>query len=99
MIAELTILPLGEGAHLSGPLAEVIDMIESSGLAHQVTAMGTLIEGDPEAVWELVRRCHEVTRRGAPRVITEVRIDDGASARLGQSVASLESRLGREVQK
>lgn len=99
MIAELTILPLGDGAHLSEALAPVLELIERSGLEHQVTAMGTLIEGPPEELWGLLRRCHEAAREGAPRVVTEIRLDDGAGARLAASVRHVEHRLGRTLSK
>jgi len=99
MIAELTILPLGEGAHLSEALVPVLELIERSGLEHQVTPMGTLIEGSGEELWPLLRLCHEAARRAAPRVVTEVRLDDGAGARLAASVRHLEHRLGRSVSK
>lgn len=99
MLAELTILPLGEGTHLSGRLSEVVEAIEHSGLSHQVTAMGTLIEGEPEEVWRLLRRCHELSRRHADRVVTEVRIDDGEGVGLDRSVARVEAHLGHVVRK
>ena len=37
--------------------------------------MGTLVEGDDETVWALLRRCHERAMASCERVVTEIRID------------------------
>lgn len=96
MLVELSIIPVGESAHTTGPVASVIDLIARSGLRHQVTDLGTIIEGEDDAVWSLVRRCHEEARRRCERVVTELRVDDGA-ARLGRGVRRVEEELARPV--
>lgn len=75
MIAEITALPIGESEHMSKPVASIVKRIAASGLDHEVTAMGTLVEGDDDAIWSLLRDCHDVARKGSDRVIFEVRID------------------------
>lgn len=97
MLVELSIIPVGESPHTTAPVAAVIHLIERSGLSHQVTDLGTIIEGDDDAVWGLLRRCHEEARRQCARVVTEVRIDDGAQARLGRGVRRVEEQLAHPV--
>ena len=100
MLAELTIEPLGHTGHISGPVAQVIKLIADSGLDYQVTAMGTLFEGEPEVVWDVIRRCHALACQQAERVVTEVRIDDrrdGAES-LHRSVHRIEDVLGKRLQ-
>lgn len=99
MLAELSITPIGEGEHLAGPVSLAIDLIAASGLTYQVTAMGTLIEGPDDRVWELLRRCHEAVRGRSARLVTEIRLDDaGRSGQaLDRSVRRVEEELQRPV--
>jgi uncharacterized protein (TIGR00106 family) len=99
MLAELTIEPLGQSSHVSSPIAQVIKVIADSGLDYQVTAMGTLFEGEPELVWDVIRRCHTLARNHCERVMTEVRIDDrrDGAASLHRSVRRIEDVLGTSV--
>ncbi len=99
MLAELTILPIGGGEHMTEPLARVVDLVERSGLDHQVTAMGTLVEGPPDRVWALLRRCHEAAREACGRVVTEVRIDDfgGRTHAIERTVERVGEALGHAV--
>ena len=99
MLAELTIEPIGKGSHLAAPLARVVDLVAASGLPFQVTAMGTLVEGEPEKVWDLLRHCHELARNDSGRVITEIRIDDrgDTAGALLRNVERIEEVLGKTV--
>jgi len=45
MLVELSILPLVGDGHLSDELAEVLKLIDSSGLSYQLTPTATCIEG------------------------------------------------------
>jgi uncharacterized protein (TIGR00106 family) len=101
MIAEFSVVPVGGGEELAGPVAAMVDIIDRGGLPYQLTAMGTLVEGDWEAVLGLVRECHQRMRRDFPRVLTRISIDDrqGAERRLEGKVRDVERILGRSVRK
>ena len=76
IVAEITITPLVED-ELRPYIDAAIDEVRKSGLNYEVEAMGTTIEGELEQVLDVVKNAHEaVRRRGANRVLTEVRIDD-----------------------
>ncbi len=75
MLADLSIFPLGQ-SHSSDQLAEVIDLIDASGLPYQLTPTGTCIEGSWEDVMQVARRCHERVKRRSPHVLTLLRIED-----------------------
>jgi uncharacterized protein (TIGR00106 family) len=62
MVIEFSVVPVGQGEELAGAVARVLDIIDRSGLPYQLTAMGTLVEGDWDEVMGLVRRCHEAMR-------------------------------------
>ena len=67
MLAELSVLPLDKGGQgLSRYVADSIKIIEESGLDYEVHALGTLIEGPADKVFEVIRKCsrqHEVSMR------------------------------------
>jgi uncharacterized protein (TIGR00106 family) len=74
----LSITPLGTGTpSVSEYVAGVERILQASGLKSQLTAMGTIIEGDLDAILRVVREMHEHPfTKGAVRVSTLVKIDD-----------------------
>lgn len=77
-IAFLTITPLGTATpSVSRYVAGVERILRETQLTHQLTAMGTIIEGDLDEILAVVRRMHEAPfAEGALRVSTSLRIDD-----------------------
>lgn len=101
MIAEIEVTPIGEGEHIAGPVSHVVRLIADSGLDYQVTSMGTIVEGEPDQVWALIRKCHEQGTRDARRVMTQIRIDDDLTGerRMHRHVQRVEEELGDLVKK
>ncbi|MBN1899735.1 MTH1187 family thiamine-binding protein [Candidatus Sumerlaeota bacterium] len=99
MIAEFSTFPVGKGVHLSKYVAPIIKMIENSGLDYKMTPMGTIVEGDADRVFDLIRACHKKLARDSKRVITSIRIDDfkDRSQRITKKIESVEKRLGHKV--
>lgn len=97
MLVELVIVPIGAGRSLSDEIAEVIKIVDESGLPYQLTPSGTCIEGDWEEVMSVVRKCHERTREDASHVITSIRIEDEANEKnkLETNVSRVEDKLGK----
>jgi uncharacterized protein (TIGR00106 family) len=95
MLAIFSIAPHAPGEHLSGYVARVIKKVQASGLPYQLTAMGTLVEGEPDAVFDLIRDCHMEIRGDGGRVATKIWIDDqvGRTGRLSDKVTSVEEKL------
>lgn len=81
MIAEIQVLPTPAGTARE-PYANIdaaIAVIQSSGLVHEVGALGTTVEGHPDEVWPVLRRAHEAClAAGARGVITVVKLAEGA---------------------
>jgi uncharacterized protein (TIGR00106 family) len=92
-------VPLGVGEELKQHIAEIIKIVEQSGLDYHLGAMQTTIEGEPDAVMDTIMKCHRHMRERAPRVLTTITIDDraGAENRLWGKVTDVEAVLGREV--
>ncbi|MEJ2192777.1 MAG: MTH1187 family thiamine-binding protein [Nitrospirota bacterium] len=101
MLAELSIVPMGSGSSAGKEISDVLDIIDRSGLPYKLTPMGTIIEGDWDAVMALVKKCHQAVMSRQDRAITTIHIDDrkGHTDMIATKVASIEKRLGRAVRK
>ncbi|HBR10009.1 MTH1187 family thiamine-binding protein [Candidatus Bipolaricaulota bacterium] len=99
MLAEFSIVPLGKGESLSKDVAVVLDLVDRSGLSYQLTSMGTIVEGDPDEVFALIKRCHETMRQRANRVLTTIRIDDraGKAGRMEAKTRRVEEKLAKKL--
>jgi uncharacterized protein (TIGR00106 family) len=74
VIADLSIVPLGVGLSLSKYVAACEQVLIDAGLDPKLHAYGSNIEGEWEAVFDALRRCHEVLHEmGAVRVSTNLR--------------------------
>ena len=52
MLLELSIVPLGRGRSISAGVADLMKIIDASGLDYRLTAAGTIIEG----TWDQLMR-------------------------------------------
>lgn len=77
-VVQVTIVPLGTGStSLSQYVADCHKVLLDSGMKHQLTPMGTVIEGDLVEIMQVISKMHEVPfENGAQRVSTEIKIDD-----------------------
>ena len=101
MLLELSVIPLGRGRSISADIADLVRIIDTSGLDYRLTATGTIIEGGWDQLMEVARKCHTEMRKKTERVITFMKIDDYAerTGRLTAAVASVERKVGRPVKK
>ncbi|UCZ54564.1 MTH1187 family thiamine-binding protein [Bacillus shivajii] len=79
-IADITVIPLGgETASVSPVVAEIHRILKESkkDIKIELTPMSTIIEGDIDVLFEVIREVHEVPfKLGCKRVATNVRFDD-----------------------
>jgi len=99
MLAEFSVTPIGKGVSVGAYVARCLEIVEASGLPYQLTAMGTILEGNFEEVLGVIGKCHRAVGRDCQRVSTLIKIDDrkGARRSLTSKVASVEARLGRRL--
>jgi uncharacterized protein (TIGR00106 family) len=95
-LVNLQVVPVGTEVSVSKYIAACEEVLEESGLLYQLHANGTNIEGEWDAVFAAVRRCHEVVHEmGAPRIHSMVsvgtRVDKEQS--LDDKVASVKRQL------
>ncbi len=96
VIVDLSVVPLGVGVSVSKYVAACQEVLTEAGLKTQLHAYGTNIEGDWDAVFTAVKRCHErIHAMGAPRITTTIklgtRIDREQS--MEDKVRSVEDKL------
>jgi uncharacterized protein (TIGR00106 family) len=97
-IAEVSVVPLGTGSpSVSHYVARAVKVLQQQkGVKYETTAMGTILEGDLDAILAVVRNMHEaVFGDGVSRVVTTVKIDDrrDKTQSMGDKVASLTKKL------
>ena len=75
VIVDLCVIPMEGGLSLSKYVAECQKIIRRAGLKHSMHAYGTNIEGDWDAVFGVVRLCHEkLHAMGIPRINTTLKV-------------------------
>ena len=97
VIAEFSIVPVGTGISLSPFVAECLRIVEESGLKHQLTPMGTVLEGDGEKVMATIMACHSQVLRMSERVVTSIKIDDRRDRPMDmeRKVRSVKEKMGK----
>ena len=74
VIADLCVIPLGVGVSVSGYVAACERILTQAGLKTHLHAYGTNIEGEWDAVFAAIKRCHAVVHAlGAPRISSSLR--------------------------
>ena len=97
-IAEVSVVPLGtKTPSVSQYVARAVKVLErEKDIKYEMTAMGTIIEGDLDRILAVVKKMHEGTfGEGVVRVLTTVKIDDRRDKAQGmkEKVDSLKKKL------
>ena len=95
MLAAVSVTPLGAGDSVGELVADAVRIVRESGLPSETNAMFTNIEGDWDAVMDVIRRCVERVAQQAPRVSVVVKLDyrPGHDDALHEKVSSVERHL------
>lgn len=99
-IAEVSIVPLGTGTvSVSEYVAGAVEELQRTGLSFRLTPMGTIIEGDLDAVLRAIRKMHELPfSKGVQRVYTTIKLDDRRDrlVQMDDKVESVKKKLARK---
>lgn len=75
VLVDLCIVPIGVGVSLSSYIAACEKVLSAAGLKISLHSYGTNIEGEWDAVFAAVKRCHLVVHdMGAPRITTTIKL-------------------------
>jgi uncharacterized protein (TIGR00106 family) len=95
-IVDLCLVPIGVGTSLSGYVAACEKVLSKTGLNYTLHANGTNIEGEWDAVFGAIKKCHEAVHdMGAPRIFSTVKCGtrtDKAQA-MDDKIRSVEAKL------
>ena len=99
VLLEFSMAPHGQGESLSAYVARILDVIDRSGVPYQLTPMGTILEGEWDAVIAVVTACFRELERDCPRIGVNLKIDyrQGPGGRLKSKIEHFEQRLGRKL--
>ncbi|MEA1919292.1 MAG: MTH1187 family thiamine-binding protein [Campylobacterota bacterium] len=91
-----------DGGSVSKKVSKIIDAIDKSGVAYQLTPMGTVIETDTmQEALDVIALAYDQLGDECERVYSSLKFDirKGKKNRLKTKIASVEKNLGREVEK
>lgn len=96
-LMEISVCPLGTGSPgLGSYIAEMQRLLSALELPHELTDMGTTVQGDMDQLLAVIKTLHESPfSMGVQRVYTVIKIDDrrDRTARLGDKIRSVKERL------
>ena len=96
VIVDVSIVPLGVGLSLSRYVAACERVFTEANLKTRLHAYGTNVEGEWDAVFTALKRCHEVLHdMGVPRVSTNLRCGTRTDREqtMSDKVRSVEEKL------
>jgi uncharacterized protein (TIGR00106 family) len=101
-LIKISIVPVGTGAaSISQYIARAVAVLEGEkDINYELTAMGTVIEGDLDRILALARRMHEAVFDGEMRrAVTVIEIDDRRDkpSTISGKVESVRKKLGRKA--
>jgi len=75
-VAEVSIVPIGEGPSISKYVKKAIDVFKKYNLKVEPGAMGTVLEGDLDEIIKAYKEAHETVLKDTVRVLSTLKIDD-----------------------
>jgi uncharacterized protein (TIGR00106 family) len=91
VMAFVSIHPIGDGASVGDAVRKAVDVIEDSGLEHEVGPSGTTILGRWDEVMATIKRCNEALGAPETRVNTVIKVD----AKPGLEPGDIEAKVER----
>jgi uncharacterized protein (TIGR00106 family) len=99
VLLEFSMSPMDKGESVGKYVSRSLDIIDKSGVPYRLNPMGTVLEGEWEDVFGVVKKCYERMRKDCRRISVGIRVDyrKGATGRLESKIASVQKRLKRKV--
>jgi len=97
-IVDLCVVPIGVGVSVSKYVAACQEVLAAAGLDYTLHAYGTNIEGEWDAVFGAVKKCHETVHAlGAPRITTTLKVGTRTDRvqTMADKIESVKGKLGQ----
>src|SRR5271169_3343927 len=100
VIADLCVVPMGVGVSVGKHVAACEKVLRDAGLKIHLHAYGTNIEGEWDAVFAAIKKCHEVVHAmGAPRITTTIKVGTRTDRdqTMEHKIRSVEQQLNQQL--
>ena len=100
-LVQFSIFPVDKGDSLSNYVKDAVKIIAESGLTYKLGPMGTSIEGDWQDIIKVITQCFDQIKKESKRVYMTLSVDyrKDNTNRITGKIASIEEKLGYEIQK
>jgi uncharacterized protein (TIGR00106 family) len=101
VMLEFSIFPIDKGASLSPYVSRCLDIVDKSGVPYKINPMGTVLEGDWDTVFGVVKSCYDELSKDCDRIEVTMKVDARKDRKgaLDGKIKSIEGKLGRELNK
>lgn len=99
ILLEFSMTPITKGESVGDYVSRSLEIIDKSGLDYKLNPIGTVIEGEWDEVFSVVKQCFEKMSADCDRISTSIKVDyrKGGKGRITGKVSSIEGRLGRKL--
>ena len=99
VLLEFSMSPLGKSESVGKYVSRSLEIIEKSGVEYRLNPMGTVLEGEWDKVFGVVKKCFQRMSKDCGRISCVIKVDyrRGHKGRLSGKVASVEKRLKRKL--
>jgi len=99
VLLEFSMSPMDKGESVGKYVSRSLDIIDKSGVPYRLNPMGTVLEGEWDEVFGVVKKCYERMRKDCRRITIGIRVDyrNAPRGRLDSKIASVEKRLKRRI--
>ena len=99
VLLEFSMSPMDRGVSVGDYVARSLDVIDRSGVPYRLNPMGTVIEGEWDEVFGVVKDCFDRMSDECERISVSIKVDyrRGEGGRLTAKTESIQKRLGRKV--
>ena len=95
VLLEFSMSPLGKGVSVGEYVSRSLEIIDKSGVHYRLNPMGTVLEGEWDDVFGVVKQCYERMQEDCERISCVIKVDyrRGATDRLSGKVKSVEKTV------
>ena len=99
VLLEFSMSPLGKGESVSKYVSRSLDIIDKSGVPYRLNPMGTVLEGEWDEVFGVVRKCYERMKKDCNRISCSIKVDyrKGPKGRLESTVRHVQELVNRPL--
>ncbi len=99
VLAEFAMFPVDKGESLSKYVAQILEIIDNSGIKYQLTPMGTILEGSWDDVFGVIGACYKILEPQCNRITTSIKVDyrKGDDSRMESKITKVENILKRKL--